>query len=196
MAQASIISRADKLPSAELNLGGTSTSEKVFLQNGSTTAALFCPLPVPDLVATNLKQCAVFDVLVAGRVTGGSSAVTFTPKLYFGTSTTAASDTVLESAAAVTVTAVSGGWFIRGTLIIDYTSGKIDGGTWCFGNGTTSVLTALTKIENVPSASSTAVLTVNSPTTQQGFVVSGTFGTNGQAANVAYVDIFQVEMIG
>lgn len=196
MAQASIISRAAGLPSAELNLGGTSTAEKMFTTSTSSTTALFCPLPVPDLVATNLKQCSVFRVLVAGRVTGGSSAVTFTPKLYWGSSTTIASNTVLESAAAVTVTAVSGGWFIEGTLIIDYTSGKIDGATCCFGNGTTSVFTAITKIENVPSSSTTPALTVANPTALQGFSVSGTFGTNGQAANTAYVDVFQVEMVG
>lgn len=193
MPQASAISKAS-LPSAELNLGGTSTSEKVFTISTSTTTA--CILPIPSLEAlagANAKKMSILKVYAAGRVTGGTT-TNFTPKLYWGTSTTVASDTAFMSGAAVAVNSVSGMWAIEGTLFLDYTSVKIDGYFTNMITGSTVTLTAAAKATATLSASSTPAFsfTTNS---LQGFVLTGTF-SSGNAANVAYVDVFQLEMIG
>lgn len=193
MGQASIISRAS-LPSAELNLAGTSTSEKVFTISTSTTTACILAMPSLEALAGSTgKKMSLVRITAAGRVTGGT-ATNFTPQLQFGTSTTVASNTDLESGAAVAVNSVSGTWLIDGLYTIDYTSVKIDGFASNFLSGSTVTLTAAAKADNTISASSTPALSFTT-NTAQGFVLTGTF-SSGNAANVAYVDVFQMEMIG
>ena len=193
MGQASVISRAS-LPSAELNLGGTSTSEKVFTISTSTSTACILPLPSLEALAGSTgKKMSVIKITAAGRVTGGTT-TNFTAQLQFGTSTTVASNTDIESAAAVAVNSVSGLWSLESTLLVDITSGKLDGYSACFISGSTVTYTAVAKSDNTISASSTPVLSLTS-NSQQGFVVTGTF-SGGNASNVAYIDVFQLEMIG
>lgn len=192
MAQASVIMKAAPLPSAELNLGGTATTEKVFLNSAGT--ALVLPLPMQDLLPITGKL-ATFRIVAAGRVTGGSSAVTFIARMYWGTSTTVGSDTVIEVASTTTVTAVSAGWMIEGVYTFDTTSGKIDGWSQSICGGTTTLHSVAAKIDNTISSTSTPALSLTT-TSLQGFVLSGQFGSNGQAANTAFVDVFQLEMVG
>jgi len=140
MAQASVVSRPKQLPSAELNLAGTSTSEKVFTDSATTPAALVLPLPsLEALAGANGKKMSVIRIIAAGRVTGGTT-TNFTAQLQFGTSTTVASNTDLESGAAVAVNSASGLWMIEGTYLLDYTSGKIDGYAANFISGSTVTL--------------------------------------------------------
>jgi hypothetical protein len=136
---------------------------------------------------------SVLQIRAAGRVTGGTS-TNYTPKLYWGTSLTTASNTVIGSGAAVAVNSVSGLWEINATLFTDYTSGKIDGYFTNMVSGSTVTLTGAAKLTNTVSSSSTPAYSFTT-TSQQGFVVSGTF-SSGNAGNVAYVDVFQLEMIG
>lgn len=193
MGQASVIARPKQLPSADLNLGGTSTSEKVFTDSASTPAALVLPLDMDALAAANGKKCSIFKIIAAGRVTGGTT-TNFTPKLYFGTSTTVASDTAFASGAAVAVNSVSGIWAIEGMFVLDYVSGKIDGYFTNMVSGSTVTLTAAAKATATISSSSTPALSFTTQS-QQGFVLTGTF-SGGNASNVAYVDVFQLEMVG
>ncbi len=192
MPQASAISRPKfGLPSAELNLGGTSTSEKVFL--GSDGNPLVLPLPVADLAGPAGKRLSAFKIFAAGRVTGGTT-TNLTVQLQYGTSATVASNLDLESAAAVAVNSVSGIWTLDGTYVIDNVSGKIDGYSNCLISGSTVTFTATAKADNTVTSSSTATLSFTT-TDVQGFVLTGTF-SGGSANNVAYVDVFQLEMIG
>lgn len=191
MGQASAIARATQLPSAELNLGTTSTTEKVFLNAAGT--ALVCPLPLGGLAASAGKQMSMFRIIAAGRVTGGTT-TNFTAQLQFGTSTTTASNTDVESSVAVAVNSVSGLWAIEGTYMLDYTSGKIDGYAANFISGSTVTYTAVAKADNTISSSSTPAFSFTT-TLVQGFVITGTF-SSGNASNVAYADVFQLEMIG
>jgi hypothetical protein len=193
MGQASIISRA-ALPSAELNLAGTSTTEKVFTISTSTSVACILPLPsLEALAGATGKRMSCVRIRAWGRVTGGTT-TNFTPQLQFGTSTTVASNTDLESGAAVAVNSVSGVWAIDGLYYIDHVSGKIDGYASNFLSGSTVTLTAAAKADNTISASSTPAFSFTT-TSAQGFVLTGTF-SSGNAANVAYVDGFQLEMVG
>ena len=180
-------SRARQLPSRELNQGGTSTSEAVFLKDDET--ALICPLPSGgQLASANGKKMSVFEVLAAGRVTGGTT-TNWTAQLQYGTSLTPGSNTDIESGAAVAVNSVSGVWIIRGTLWLDITSGKLDGFLCHQISGSTVTFTAIAKADNVitsvdPDASATL-----------GFVLTGTF-SSGHASNAAYVDVFQLSILG
>lgn len=193
MGQASVISRA-ALPSAELNLAGTSTTEKVFTISTSTSIACILPLPSLEALAGSAgKKMSMIRITAAGRVTGGTT-TNFTAQLQFGTSTTVASNTDLESGAAVAVNSVSGLWAIDGLYMLDYTSGKIDGYAANFISGSTVTFTAIAKADNTISSSSTPAFSFTT-SSAQGFVLTGTF-SSGNASNVAYVDVFQMEMIG
>ncbi len=193
MAQASVISHAS-LPSAELNLGGTSTAEKVFTISTSTSTACILPLPSLDALAgPTFKRLSVVKIVAAGRVTGGTT-TNFTPKLYFGTSTTVASDTSVGTGAAVAVNSVSGTWIIEGTYVIDNVSGKITGSFSNQTSGSTVTYTAVAAATTVITSSTTPALSFTT-TSAQGWVVTGTFSA-GNASNVAYVDVFQMEMVG
>lgn len=193
MGQASTMSRA-QLPSAELNLGGTSTTEKVFCVAGSTTLACVCPLPsLETLAGSTGKKFSIIKITAGGRLTGGTT-TNFTPQLQFGTSITVASNTDMESGQAVAVNSVSGGWLIEGTYFIDYTSGKIDGYSANFTSGSTVTYLAVAKADNTISSSSTPAFSFTT-STAQGFVVTGTF-SSGNASNVAYLDVFTLEVVG
>lgn len=181
------IRRPVQLPSAELNLSGTSTSEKVFL----TTGGLPLILPFPsagELAGANGKKMSLIRITAAGRVTGGTT-TNWTMQLQYGTSATPSSNTDIESGAAVAVNSVSGQWCLIAHLMIDNTSGKIDGFAHHIISGSTVTYTAVAKADNtitgvVPDGSATL-----------GFVLTGTF-SSGNASNVAYVDVFQLEMLG
>ncbi len=117
------ISSMNRTP-AEFNLGGTSTSEKVFCTSDTTPLAIVCPLPgatVSNLTTTG-RQLLRIRVTAGGRVTGGTT-TNWTAQLQFGTSTTVASNTDIESGAAVAVNSVSGLWEIQANLVVGVTEG-------------------------------------------------------------------------
>src|SRR5690242_398812 len=90
--------KAQPLPSAEINLGGTSTNEKQFLQASATAlAATGTPLTC-YAEGSNLMKNRPFQVVVGGRLTTGTSAA-FTASLYWGTSTTSTSNTKIATGA-------------------------------------------------------------------------------------------------
>ncbi len=188
MPQASVIARPKQIPSAEINLGGTSTSKKAFLDNSG--AVLVCPFPSGGQLSSNtLKQMSIFKVVLGGRVTGGTT-TNFTPSLQYGTSATVASNTDILTGAAVAVNSVSGLWMIEAVCMVDYTSKKIDSSiTIQKVSGSTVTLTAAATGTNVITSVSADVGTA------LGFVAACTFSA-GNAGNVAYVDVFQVEMVG
>jgi len=191
MGQASIIARGNQLPSAELNLGGTSTSTKVFLNSAGT--AVTAILDKDTLAGTPGKAFSRIRVVAAGRVTGGGS-TNFTPTLYWGTSTTTASNTALCTGATVAVNSVSGTWEIDAELCIDYTSVKITGNFANQISGSTTTFTARAAVTNAITASSTPALSFTTAT-PQGFCAAGAF-SSGFAGNIAYLDVLQIEMVG
>jgi hypothetical protein len=170
------------LPSAELNLGGTSTSEAQFLtasaQNGVAAATrLICYTP-----GSNQLKYRRFVVRVGGRVTGGTT-TNFTAKLYWGTSSTIASNTNIATSSTNAVNSASGNWELQASCVWDATSGKIQGVFQGWVNGT-AVAAAI--LSNIPSS-----VDLSGESTSNGFTVTGTF-SSGNASNAAYVDYFEV----
>lgn len=169
------------LPSAELNLGGTSTNEKQFLtasaQNGvASGTTLICYTP-----GTNILKSRPFTVRVGGRVTAGTAG-TFTVSLYWGTSTTSTSNTKVATVSSALGAASSnfnleleGRWDSLTAGLQGVQSG------WCGGT---------IKSPSVVSTSTSSV-DLSGESTSNGFTVTGTFGT-GNASNVAYIDYFEV----
>jgi len=191
MGQASIIAKGNQLPSAELNLGGTATTTKVFLNAAGT--AVTALLDKDALAGSAGKSFSKIRVYAAGRVTGGGT-TNFTPTLYWGTSTTTASNTAICTGATVAVNSVSGTWTIEADLEIDYSSVKITGSFSNQVSGSTVTYTARAVITNVITASSTPALSFTTQTAQ-GFCAAAAFSA-GFAGNVAYLDVLQIEMVG
>ncbi len=181
-----LISSMNRVP-AEFNLGGTSTTEKVFCTADTTPLAIVCPIPmaiVSNLTTTG-RQSARIRVTAGGRVTGGTT-TNWTAQLQFGISTTTTTNTDIESGVAVAVNSVSGLWEVQANLIIA-TSGRVDGFSGHFIIGSTRTVTAPLIIDN-------AITTFDPTLTTaiQGFVVTGTF-SSGSATNAAYMDYFTME---
>lgn len=191
MGQASVIFKGNQLPSAELNLAGTSTSTKVFLNSAGTAVTVL--LDKDAFAGPTFKTFSKFRLVAAGRVTGGTT-TNWTPTIYWGTSTTTASNTALCTGATVAVNSVSGTWNIEADLEIDNTSTKITGSFSNQTSGSTVTYTARAVITNVITASSTPALSFSTQTAQ-GFCVAGAF-SSGNAGNVAYLDVFQLEYVG
>lgn len=174
--------RAIPLPSAEINLGGTSTSEAQFLtasaQNGVAAGTrLICYTP-----GSNSLKSRRFTVRVGGRVTGGTT-TNFTAKLYWGTSATIASNTSIATTSTNAVNSASGNWEIVAECQWDSTSQKI-GGTFAGYVNATAVARAI--LSNLPTS-----VDLSGESTSNGLTVTGTF-SSGHASNAAYVDYFEV----
>lgn len=170
------------LPSAEINLGGTSTSEKQFLtasaQNGVAAGQpLKCYTP-----GSNTLKSRRFSVRVGGRVTGGTT-TNFTAQIYWGTSSTIASNTSIATSSTNAVNSTSGNWEMNADLRWDSTSSKIGGFFSGFVNATAVSRVVLS---NLPTT-----VDLSGESTANGFTVTGTF-SSGNASNVAYVDYFEV----
>lgn len=183
-----VISRP-KLKPAELNLGGTSTSEKVF--QDTTGAAIVLPFPAAGQICgpqgPAVNRMGKIRVTASGRLTGGGT-TNFTPQLQWGVSATPGSNVDLESGAAIAVNSVSGFWFLEAELYVDDASGKMGGFVRHGVYGSTTTVSDWTEIDND--------ITGVDPdgNTVQGFVVTGTFSA-GFAGNAAYLDIFQLEKV-
>lgn len=173
---------AQPLPSAELNLGSTSTSEKQFLTAsafGQTASGqpLTCYLP-----GTNTIRQRPIKVRVGGRLFG-ALATNFTAKLYVGTSSTIASNTNIATSGAVATGGVQGSWGLDCDLVWDFTAGNIQGifRGWIQGSAVAQV--TVTNTANLT--------TLNAENSNNGFTITGTF-SSGAAGNLAYVDWFEV----
>lgn len=177
------------LPSAELNLGGTSTSEKQFLSataSGGVAAGGLCQCRIPG---SNVLKNRPFIVRVGGRVTGGGS-TNFTVKVYYGNSTTISSNTSLATSGAIAVNSASGDFFLELTCSWDNTSQKIGGVFYGWVNATAVAQVILSNLPTAVDLATEPALTTNSGT-QNVLSVTGQF-SSGFAANIAYVDVFEV----
>ena len=141
-------------------------------------------------------NCVRFLVRAFGRVTGGTT-VNWTPTLYFGRGTTAATNTVMGSLTARAFNSGSGSFYIDANLIWDATSGQISG-TVQGGNGATLAIDAAALITPV-TGQTAAVINTGAPPSVNNmqtfyFSVGGLFSTTN-AGNVAYLDYLGVEDI-
>lgn len=170
------------LPSAELNLGGTSTSEKQFLtasaQNGVASATtLTCYIPGSKVVSNR-----PISIVVGGRVFAVGA---FTASLYMGSSSTISSNTKIATTGSLSPSAggANCNWQIRVDGCCDATGNTINGIQKGWVGGATAVAQAI--------LTATAAVTVANASSTLGLSITGTFAT-GNASNVAYVDYFEV----
>lgn len=177
------------LPSAELNLGGTTTTENQFLIKTATagvpvTAALPCRIP-----GSSILKNRPFFIRVGGRVTGGTSG-NFTAALYYGNSATVGSNTKLATTGAINVNTAGGTWNLDVRCSWDSTSQTIRGQ---FSGYVYATVVAAAILSNSPTSVdlSTEPNLATASGTQNVLTVTGTFGS-GNASNVAYVDWFEV----
>lgn len=167
----------------ELNQGGTGTAAIIFSSNG--TLPIICPLfSRGQLCGATMSQRASirFRVLAFGRVTAGV-AMNYTSTLYYGTSLTAASNTVIEASTARAVALdASASWQIEVFLTWDATSNKIQGHGW----------STVNNLHDADAAIDNEVTSADPDGgTTQGFVIAGTF-SSGHASNASRLDGFFV----
>ena len=189
MSNASVIRQANRKP-RELNQGGTGTAAIIFsnvdAEGSSAAGALAVILPLPaagELAAGSglTGKSSQFKVRAWGRVTGGTT-TNYTVTLYYGTSLTAASNTVIEASTARAVNSENENWVIEVDLTWDEVSQKINGRGWSqVGN----LVDAVAVIDNQVTGAD------GDGGTTQGFVVAGTFSA-GNASNTAHLDGFQL----
>jgi hypothetical protein len=177
MPNASVISVPTMKP-RELNQGGTSTSETQFTVDGTNGYYVILPS------GSQLKN-RPFKVFAAGRVTGGTT-TNFTISLDYGVSTTIASNTTVEASTARAVNSAAHNWMISVEVMWDSTSDKLQGRGWSMVGNLVDAYAAI----------DTAVTSADPElgTTVQGFTLTGLF-SSGNAGNLAYVDVFQIEEI-
>jgi len=178
------------LPSAELNLGGTSTSEKQFLTasaSGGRAAGqpLACRIP-----GSNTLSNRCFTIVVAGRVTGGTT-TNFTLNLYLGASTTISNNTEIATTGANALASLSGNFKLICECMWDSTSGKLQGIMYGWVTTTAVAQVIMTSVTTKPVLSGETNLNLSSSAPDNSLTVTGTF-SSGNAANVAYVDTFEV----
>jgi hypothetical protein len=158
----------------ELNQGGTGTAEILFTTDGTVAAKTQLP-------SNGEFKNRPFLVRAWGRVTGGGT-TNFTVKLYFGTSNTIASNTIVEASTARAVDSANHNWIIEIWVVWDEVSDKIQG----VGRSVVANLAdAVAVIDNVPGSVDP------SDNTERAFTVTGTF-SSGFAGNVANLDGLEV----
>lgn len=185
MGNTNTITKPDKKP-RELNQGGTSTSAIIFSEDG--TDPIICPLPSAAQLAQGSSTTGFssrFKVRAWGRVTGGTT-TNYTVTLYYGTSLTAASNTVIEASSARAVDSANHLWSIEVDCQVDAVSDKIQGFGWAM---VANLKDAEAALDNVPTS-----VDVTAGTSTLGFVVAGTF-SSGDASNTAHLDGFQVDIV-
>lgn len=163
--------RSNKLPSAGI---GNATSETQFA--GSDAALLICYLP-----GGNKLNRRHFRIRCGGRVSPGTSG-NFTVSLYFGTSSTIASNTKIATTGAVNA-AAAGNWSLEAECFYDSTSGRIEGLLKGFVYATAVAQAILTN------AATSVDLSTDGG--NNGLTLTGLFGSTN-ASNTAFVDVFEV----
>lgn len=163
---------AQKLPSTNV---GNATSESQFLDSAGVNP-LKCIIPGSN---TGKNRC--FSVRVAGRITGGTSGNT-TIALYYGTSSTIASNTKVATSGAISNGGVATNFMMVFEGFWDSTSQKIHGIFYGFVHGTVVSVTI----------HSNEATSVDLSTEGLGFTVTALFGSSN-AGNIAIVDEFELE---
>lgn len=173
--------RTAKLPSAEINLGGTATTEATFLD----TAGNYLTCYVPGSGALSFKP---FRIYAAGRCIAGTGTPNFTASFYWGagnTIYTASTQTKIASTGAVAIATTQGSWELVWDGLWDNTSRRLIGRMSGFVYATAVAVA-------IGSSIATSV-DLNTATTSegQGISITGTFSA-GNASNKAYVDVFEL----
>ncbi len=178
------------LPSAEINLGGTSTSEAQFLTASAmggraSGQPLACRIP-----GSNTLKQRLFNIIVAGRVTGGGT-TNLTLNLYLGNSTTIASNTNIATSGAIAVNSMSGNFKLICECGWDSVSTKLQGIMYGWVNATAIAQVIMTSVVTKPDLSTETNLNLSTKAPDPSLTVTGTF-SSGFATNVAYIDTFEV----
>lgn len=175
-----MVYRASFVPGVDL---GNVTAETQFRNLNSAQANLVLPA---DGQFTN----SWLKLRIAGRVATTSN-LTFQVNLYFGTSATIASNTLLLSSGAQTVNTKKTNWHIDVDFFWDGDSNTFCGiGIGQMANGPIGP----TALANVPSANPNIRNTLSNAATAYGFTVTGQF-SGSSAGNHAFLDIFNVELL-
>lgn len=159
-------------------LVGNSTSAQIFTD--AVNAAIAAILNVPGSKRLEQKR---FNVRASGYLTSAGSATTALPTLYFGTSLTPGSNTILGAGTATTVNTTSCPWWMEATLLFDSISGKLQGS---FSSMVNNVIVANAAIANVPTGINGASEPVIS-------LVCGMTFSAASAANFAGMSEFVLE---
>jgi len=165
-----------KRASARLN----PTSAATFLQADDATKA--CVVYFPQISGSS----AAFKFRAVGRALNSASH-NVTPKVSYGSSITAASNTVIAAATARAVSTTQAVWAIWGDLFWDSTSQVLKG---CFSalNGATSVLDAFAVLTNTVSS-----VDLSSSTAGNALSVEITIATGG--GDNGYLDELSLEVL-
>src|SRR5215831_12279461 len=176
-AQANTVANSNKLPSQAL---GNATSETQFL--GSDGNILTVYLPTSNKFVRG--KSAAFTVWVQGYVTTGTTS-NWTPKLYYGNSTTIGSNTGIAAPSGVSLATLTRSWYIAATLNWDSGSKRLTG-SFDSQIGDTYVAPASLSVVAVSLKKKAADITT------VGFSVTGIFGSTN-ASNTAVVDFFEIQ---
>ena len=173
MANANVIYRAKKAASLS-----NPTSASTFVQSDSSSKAAVVYFPVLDSSVKN----ATFKFRAVGHATTvGSHNVT--PKVDFGSSTTAGSNTAIAAATARAVATTTASWEIWGELYWDATAQTLNG-VFSALNGSTAVLDS--------AAATTAKTGVDLTASGNALSVEITIATGG--GDTAFLDEFTLEV--
>lgn len=155
------------------------TSASTFVQADDSTKAAAVYFPVLNSSVTS----AAFSFRARGRATT-TGAHNITPKVSFGVSTTAASNTIIAAATARAGATDTASWMIEGTLFWNSTKQSLQGSFRAW-NGSTIVLDS--------DAVTTAATSVDLTASGNGLSVEITVATGG--GDVAYLDEFILEVL-
>jgi hypothetical protein len=160
--------------------GGTAagTTETVFVKASATSSPAVVYLP-----GSGKLDNKAFRVRARGKMTGGTT-TNFTIALYYGTSATVGSDTLVATSAATACNSASSNFELIWEGSTDATS-KILNGRMNGRNNATAI--ALAAASGAPTA-------VNPATEGNGFVASYTFSASN-AGNVVTLDELSIEQI-
>lgn len=175
-----MVYRSAFVPGADI---GNASAETQFSNLNGAQASLVLPA---DGQFTNSR----LKVRIGGRVSTTSN-LTFTVKLYFGTSATIASNTLIFSSGAQTINAIKTNWHIDLDLFWDSDSSTFCGiGQGQAGNG----VIGPAALSNVPSANPNNRNTLSNAAVSYGFTVTGQF-SGSSAGNHAFLDLFNIELL-
>lgn len=157
------------------------TTAATFVQSDDSAKAAAVYFPVLDSGIT----LARFHFRAAGRATT-VGAHNITPKVSYGVSVTAASNTIIAAATARAGATNTASWEISGDLIWNSTLKSLQG-VFKAVNGSTIVLDALAVLTAVPTS-------VDLTTSGLGLSVEMTIATGG-AGTIGYLDEFTLEVL-
>ena len=177
MANANSVYRAKRASSLS-----NPTAATTFKQADDSTKAALVFFPVLSQAAALASMAFRFRAM--GRALNSASH-NVTPKVSYGVSTTAASNTIIAAATARAVSTTQASWCIWGNLFWDATNQKLSG-TFLALNGITAVLDAEAVLTNT-------VASVDLSTSGLGLSVEITIATGG--GDTGYLDELSLEVL-